>query len=56
MVFGYVKGIAGDVTTEWTDRNIIPYYKGTWASVRRVGSIEEYKRTVSTKRRAFDHA
>ena len=54
MVFGYFKGIAGDVTTEWTDRNIIPYYKGTWASIRRVGSIEEYKRTVSTKRRAVD--
>ena len=56
MVFGYTKGIAGDVTTEWTDRNIIPYYKGTWASIRRVGSIDEYKRTVSTKRRAFDNA
>jgi len=56
MVFGYIKGIVGDVTTEWTDRNVIPYYKGTWASIRRVGSIEEYKRTVSTKRRAFDNA
>ena len=56
MVFGQIKGIAGDVTTEWTDRNVIPYYKGTWASIRRVGSIDEYKRTVSTKRRAFDNA
>jgi arsenite oxidase large subunit len=55
MVFGYVKGIVGDVTTEWTDRNVVPYYKGTWASIRRVGSIEDYKRTVSTKRRAFDN-
>ena len=54
MVFGQIKGIAGDVTTEWTDRNVIPYYKGTWASLRRVGSIDEYKRTVSTKRRSFD--
>jgi arsenite oxidase large subunit len=55
MVYGQPKGIAGDVTTEWTDRNVIPYYKGTWASIRRVGSIEEYKRTVSTKRRSFDN-
>ena len=51
-----VNHAAGDVTTEWTDRNIIPYYKGTWASIRRVGSVEEYKRTVSTKRRAFNNA
>ncbi|MGZ3339983.1 MAG: arsenate reductase (azurin) large subunit [Reyranella sp.] len=55
MVFGQIKGIAGDVTTEWTDRNVVPYYKGTWASLRRVGSMEDYKRTVSTKRRSFDN-
>jgi arsenite oxidase large subunit len=55
MVYGQIKGIAGDVTTEWTDRNIIPYYKGTWASLRRVGAIEDYKRTVSMKRRSFDN-
>jgi arsenite oxidase large subunit len=53
MLFGYVKGIQGDVTTEWTDRNIVPYYKGTWASIRRVGAMEDYKRTVSFKSRHF---
>lgn len=53
MVFGYVNGIQGDVTTDWTDRNIIPYYKGTWANIRRVGSMEEYKRRVSFKDRHF---
>ncbi len=37
MVFGQPNGIAGDVTTEWTDRNVMPYYRGTWASIRRVG-------------------
>ena len=26
MQFGYYNGIVGDVVTEWTDRNIIPYY------------------------------
>ena len=46
MVFAQIKGIAGDVTTDCSDRNIIPYYKGTWASLRRVDSIDEYKRTV----------
>jgi arsenite oxidase large subunit len=53
MVYGQVRGIAGDVTTEWTDRNVIPYYKGTWASLRRVGSVDDFRRTVSMKRRAF---
>jgi arsenite oxidase large subunit len=53
MVFGYVNGIQGDVTTDWTDRNIIPYYKGTWANVRKVGSMSDYQRTVSFKSRRF---
>lgn len=53
MVFGYVNGIQGDVTTDWTDRNIVPYYKGTWADVRRVGSMEDYKRKVSFKDRRY---
>jgi arsenite oxidase large subunit len=56
MVFGQIKGIAGDVVTEWTDRNVVPYYKGAWASIRRVASINTHKRTVSTKRRSFDSA
>jgi arsenite oxidase large subunit len=47
MLFGYFNGIAGHVTSDWTDRNIIPYYKGAWASIRRVGSLEDYKATVS---------
>jgi arsenite oxidase large subunit len=53
MLFGYVKGIQGDVTTEWTDRNIIPYYKGTWADIKRVGTMDDYKRNVSFKSRHF---
>ncbi|MBU6290859.1 MAG: arsenate reductase (azurin) large subunit [Burkholderiales bacterium] len=55
MLFGYVNGVQGDVTTEWTDRNVVPYYKGTWASIRKVGSIEQYKKTVSFKRRSIDN-
>lgn len=54
MLFGYVNGIQGDVTTDWVDRNVIPYYKGTWGSIRRVGSLDHYTATASSKRRAFD--
>ena len=53
MMFGYDNGVMGDVTTEWTDENVVPYYKGTWADVRRVGSMDDYKRTVSFKRRRY---
>jgi len=53
MLFGYVNGIQGDVTTDWTDHNIIPYYKGAWGDIRKIGSMEEFKRTVSFKSRRF---
>lgn len=51
MVFGYVNGIQGNVTTDWTDRNVVPYYKGTWGDIRRVGPIADYVKTVSFKSR-----
>ena len=53
MQFAYINGIACDVTTPWTDRNVVPYYKGTWANPSRVGSMEDYKRTVSFKNRRY---
>jgi arsenite oxidase large subunit len=53
MQFAHYNGIAGDVTTPWTDRNVVPYYKGTWANLRRVGSMEEFKRSVSFKNRRY---
>ena len=53
MQFGYWNGIAGDVVTPWTDRNIIPYYKGTWASIRRVGTVPDFKETVTYKERRW---
>lgn len=53
MLFGYVKGVAGNVTTAWVDRNVVPYYKGTWGSVKRVGSIDQWKKTVSFKERQY---
>ena len=54
MQFGYFNGVHGDVTTDWIDRNIIPYYKGTWADVRRVGSQEDFVRSISFKSRRYD--
>jgi arsenite oxidase large subunit len=52
MLFAYPFGILGDVTTEAAE-NVIPYDKGTWAAIRRVGSLDDYKRTVSLKRRRY---
>ncbi|MGI9333333.1 MAG: arsenate reductase (azurin) large subunit, partial [Gammaproteobacteria bacterium] len=53
MMFGYDNAVMGDVTTDWTDENVVPYYKGTWADLRRIGSMDDYRRTVSFKRRRF---
>jgi arsenite oxidase large subunit len=53
MMFGYYNGNVGDVVTDWTDRNVVPYYKGTWAGIRKVSSMEDYKKTVSFKRRRY---
>jgi len=53
MMFTYNNGIMGDVVTNWTDQNIIPYYKGTWADIRRVGAIADYEETVSFKTRRY---
>ena len=53
MLFGYIRGVAGAVTSPWVDRNVVPYYKGTWASVKRVGSVDDYKATISFKERRF---
>lgn len=53
MLFGYIKGVAGDVTSPWVDRNVVPYYKGTWGSIKRVGSVDDWKQTISFKERRF---
>lgn len=53
MMFAHWNGVMGEVTTEATDENVVPYYKGTWADIRRVGSMDDYKRSVSFKRRRF---
>ena len=52
MQFGHVNGVQGDVVTDAVDRNVLPDYKHTWASIRKVTS-GEYKRTVSFKSRRY---
>ena len=52
MQFGHFNGVQGDVTTEAVDRNVIPYYKGAWANLRKVSS-GEYSKTVSFKSRLY---
>lgn len=53
MQFGWNNGIAGDVVTEWTDRNVVPYYKGTWADIRRIGGGDNFRKTTSFKSRRY---
>ncbi len=53
MLFAYPFGVAGDVTTEAVDENIVPYYKGTWADIKRIGSMDDYKANVSFKSRRY---
>ncbi|MDO8273822.1 MAG: arsenate reductase (azurin) large subunit [Gammaproteobacteria bacterium] len=45
-------GVMGDLATTAVDQNILPYYKGTWADVRRIGDMG-LSRTVTSKRRHF---
>jgi arsenite oxidase large subunit len=40
------------VTTEAVDRNVVPYYKGTWANLRKA-TRRYYKSTVSFKSRSY---
>ncbi len=53
MMFAHWNGVMGEVATEATDENVLPYYKGTWADIRRVGSMDDYKRSVSFRRRRY---
>lgn len=53
MMFGYFNGNVGDLVTDWTDRNVIPYYKGVWANIRKVSSMADYKKSVSFKSRRY---
>jgi arsenite oxidase large subunit len=48
MLFGQPRGAAGDLVSDHVDpATTIPYYKGVWADLRRVGPMPENLRSVS---------
>ncbi len=48
MLFGQPRGAAGDLISDHVDpHTTIPYYKGVWADVRRVGPMPEAARGTS---------
>jgi len=50
MLFGQPRGAAGDLVSDHVDpATTIPFYKGVWADIRRIGPVPELARTVSFK-------
>jgi arsenite oxidase large subunit len=48
MLFGQPRGAAGNLVSDHVDPSTtIPYYKGVWADVKRIGPMTEELRTVS---------
>lgn len=48
MLFGQPRGAAGDLISDHVDPDTtIPWYKGVWADIRRIGPVPEVTRTVS---------
>jgi arsenite oxidase large subunit len=48
MLFGQPRGAVGELVSDHVDpATTIPYYKGAWAAVRRVGPQPEVARAVS---------
>ncbi len=50
MLFGQPRGAAGDLISDHVDPDTtIPWYKGVWADIRRIGPVPELSNTVSFK-------
>jgi len=48
MLFGQPRGATGDLVSDHVDpATTIPFYKGVWADIRRIGAVPELSRTVS---------
>ncbi|MBX9590926.1 MAG: arsenate reductase (azurin) large subunit [Hyphomonadaceae bacterium] len=48
LIFGQPRGAAGELVSDHVDpATTIPYYKGAWADVRRIGPRPELTKTVS---------
>lgn len=50
MLFGQPRGAAGDLVSDHVDPDTtIPWYKGVWADIRRIGPVPDLSKTVSFK-------
>jgi len=50
MLFGQPRGAVGDLISDHVDPDTtIPWYKGVWADIRRIGPVPELSATVSFK-------
>ncbi len=50
MLFGQPRGAVGDLISDHVDPDTtIPWYKGVWADIRRIGPVPELSKTVSFK-------
>ena len=50
MIFGQPRGAAGDLISDHVDpATTIPWYKGVWADIRRIGPVPEVSATVTFK-------
>jgi arsenite oxidase large subunit len=48
MIFGQPRGAVGNLVSDHVDpTTTIPYYKGAWAAIRRIGRAPEIAKTVS---------
>ncbi len=48
MLFGQPRGAVGDLVSDHVDpATTIPYYKGVWAAIRRIGPQPEIQKTLS---------
>ena len=48
MLFGHPRGSVGDLISDHVDsKTTIPYYKGAWADIRRVGAKPDIARDLS---------
>jgi arsenite oxidase large subunit len=48
MLFGQPRGAAGELVSDHVDPSTtIPYYKGAWAAIRRVGPRPDVAKAVS---------
>jgi arsenite oxidase large subunit len=48
MLFANPRGVMGSLTTDYVDpTTTIPYYKGTWAGIRKIGAQPDLAKTVT---------